>query len=121
MQPGLDDQHRDRSLVVCYRVLMLKHLLFVFLMLFALVTHAGRFLPQNVQIGQINGHHYPDVKIGGETYRLAPGVRIYDTFNRIMVPTSLPQSAKVLYQLDPSGLLIQMWLPTPEEEAGMNR
>ena len=109
MQPGLDDQHRDRSLVVCYRVLMLKHLLFVFLMLFALVTHAGRFLPQNVQIGQINGHHYPDVKIGGETYRLAPGVRIYDTFNRTIVPN---QSG---------GFLIKIWLPTPEEEAGMGR
>ena len=78
-------------------------------------------MPQNAQVGQINGHHYPEVKIGGEIYRLAPGARIYDTFNRIIVPTQLPQSAKVFYQLDPSGLLIQMWLPTPEEEAGMNR
>lgn len=106
---------------MCYRVFMLKHFLFLFLMLFALAADAGRFLPQNVKVGKINGHHYPEVKIGGETYRLAPGVRIYDTFNQIIVPSSLPQSAKVFYQLDPGGLLIQMWLPTPEEEAGMNR
>ena len=100
---------------------MLKHFLFIFLMLFALAAHAGRFLPQNAQVGQINGHHYPEVKIGGEIYRLVPGVRIYDTFNRIIVPTQLPQSAKVFYQLAPGGLVIQMWLPTPEEAAGMNR
>ena len=89
-------------------------------MLFALAVHAGRVLPQNVQVGQINGHNYPEVKIGGETYRLAPGARIYDTFNRTILRTQLPQSAKVFYQLDPSGLLIQLWLPTPEEEARMN-
>ncbi|PJB05172.1 MAG: hypothetical protein CO125_09640 [Hydrogenophilales bacterium CG_4_9_14_3_um_filter_59_35] len=108
-------------MVVCYRAFMLKHFLFLFLILFALAAHAGRFLPQNAQVGQINGHNYPEVKIGGEIYRLAPGARIYDTSNRIIVPTSLPQSAKVFYQLDPGGLLIQMWLPTPEEEAGMGR
>jgi len=100
---------------------MLKHFLFLFLMLFALAAHAGRFLPQNAQVGQINGLNYPEVKIGGEIYRLAPGARIYDTFNRTIVPTSLPQSAKVFYQLDPGGLLIKIWLPTPEEAAGMNR
>ena len=106
---------------MCYRVLMLKPFSFLFLMLFALAADAGRFLPQNVQVGQINGHNYPEVKIGKEIYRLAPGIRIYDTFNRIIVPTQLPQSAKIFYQIDPSGLLIQMWLPTPEEEAGMGR
>ena len=99
---------------------MLKHFLFLFLLLFALAAHAGRFLPQNAKVGKINGHSYPEVKIGGETYRLAPGARIYDTFNRTIVPTQLPQSAKVFYQLDPSGSLIKIWLPTPEETAGMN-
>ena len=89
-------------------------------MLFALAAHAGRFLPQNVQVGQVNGHNYPEVKIGGEVYRLAPGARIYDTFNRSIVPNQLPQSAKVFYQLDPGGFLIKIWLPTPEEAAGMS-
>jgi len=118
MQPGGNYRHR---LVVCYRVFMLKHFLFLFLMLFALAADAGRILPQNVQVGEINGHHYPEVKIGKEIYRLAPGARIYDTFNRTIVPNQLPQSAKVFYQLDPSGALIKIWLPTPDEEAGMNR
>lgn len=90
-------------------------------MLFALAAHAGRLLPQNAQVGQVNGYNYPEVKIGGKTYQFAPGARIYDTFNRIILPTQLPQSAKVFYQLDPVGLLIQIWLPTPEEEARMNR
>jgi len=100
---------------------MLKPFLFLFLMLFALAAHADRFLPQNAQVGRLNGQNYPEVNIGGDIYRLAPGARIYDTFNRFILPTQLPQSAKVFYQLDTGGLLIQMWLPTPEEEAGMNR
>jgi hypothetical protein len=100
---------------------MLKRFLFLFLLLLALAVHAGRFLPQNVQAGQINGLNYPEVKIGGDIYRLASGARIYDTSNRIIVPTQLPQSAKVFYQLDPGGLLIQMWLLTSEEAAGMGR
>jgi hypothetical protein len=99
---------------------MLKNLLFSFLTLFALAGHAGRLLPQNAQVGQIGGHNYPEVTIGGEIYHLAPGARIYDTSNRIVVPTQLPQSAKVFYLLDPGGSLIKVWLPTPEEETGMN-
>ena len=100
---------------------MLKKLFCVALLSFTINAHAGRILPQNVQVGQIRGHVYPEVDIGGKVYRLAPGVRIYDTFNRIIIPTTLPQSGKVLYQLDSSGALIQMWLPTPDEEAGMSR
>ena len=107
--------------VVCYRTFMLKRLLCVFLLLFSMIAHAARILPQNARIGQLGGNAYPEVRIGGEIYRLAPGARIYDTFNRIIIPTSLPQSGKVFYQLDPGGLLIQMWLPTPDEEAGMSR
>lgn len=99
---------------------MLKRFLFIIFLLFPIAAQAGRILPQNVKVGQLNGVSYPEVRIGGEVLRLAPGARIYDTFNRIIIPTTLPQSGKVFYQLDMSGLLIQMWLPTPEEEAGMD-
>ncbi|MGE5026843.1 MAG: hypothetical protein ACM3JK_00050 [Betaproteobacteria bacterium] len=100
---------------------MLKKLFLVFFLLLPLAASAGRILPQNVRVGQINGVAYPEVRIGGTVLRLAPGVRIHDAFNRTIIPTSLPQAGKVFYQLDSGGLLIQMWLPTPEEEAGMGR
>jgi hypothetical protein len=100
---------------------MLKKLFCISLLLFPMAASAGRMLPQNVQVGQLSGVAYPDVRIGGTVMRLAPGARIYDTFNRIMIPASMPQGGKVFYLLDSSGLLIQMWLPTPEEEAGMGR
>ncbi|MDD5329820.1 MAG: hypothetical protein PHX38_07435 [Sulfuricella sp.] len=100
---------------------MLKRFFLVFLLMSSMVAHAGRLLPQNVQVGRLNGFSYPDVRLGGQVFRLAPGVRIYDTFNRIIIPTSLPSSGNVFYQLDPGGMLIQMWLPTAEEEAGMSR
>lgn len=100
---------------------MLKHFLFICLMLFSLAAHAGRFLSPGAQVGMINGHNYPDVTIDGEVYRLGPGARIYDASNRMVLYPLLPQSAKVFYLLDQSGFLLKIWLPTPEEEAGMNR
>jgi hypothetical protein len=100
---------------------MLKHFLFVSLLLFTFAAHAGRILPPDARIGQINGNVYPEVEIDGAVYRFAPGIRVYDTYNRIIMPTQMPQSGKVYYQLDPGGLLLKMWLPTPDEEAGMGR
>ena len=107
--------------VVCYRVFMLKHFLFFCLMLFSLAVHAGRFLPSNAQVGEINDLNYPDVTIDGEIYRLGAGARVYDTSNRMILSTQLPQNIKVFYLLDPGGFLLKIWLPTPDEEAGMNR
>lgn len=90
-------------------------------MLLSLSAQAGRILPPGAQVGEINGLNYPDVKIDGEIYRLGPGARVYDTSNRMIMPTQLPQSAKVFYLLDPAGFLLKIWLPTPDEEAGMGR
>lgn len=89
--------------------------------MFSLGAHAGRFLPPGAHVGEIQGHNYPDVTIDGEIYRMGPGVRIYDTSNRTVLYPSLPQNAKVYYLLDPSGFVLKIWLPTPDEEAGMNR
>lgn len=99
----------------------MKRLILAFALLLVFNAQAGRMLPQNAQVGQLNGVAYPQVRIGSQVFRLAPGVRIYDAFNRIIIPTSLPASGKVYYQVDSSGMLIQMWLPTPEEQAGMSR
>ena len=101
--------------------MMLKRLFILLLLGFSLAAHAGRVLPMNVQVGQLYEVAYPNIRIGGETYRIAPGARIYDSFNRMVIAPSLQYSGKVYYQLDSSGMLFQMWLPTPDEEAAMNR
>jgi hypothetical protein len=92
----------------------------IFLLFFSLVAasaFAGRLLPQDAQRGVVQGHNYPAVQIGGQIYRLAPGARIYDTANRMILPAQLPQQANVFFRLDGNGDLTQLWLSTPEEEA----
>lgn len=77
---------------------------------------ALRTFPPEAQRGEIVAHDYPAVKIDGKAYRLAPGAKIYDWQNMIMVPTALPaRSLQVLYTVDFNGHLSAIWLLTDEE------
>jgi hypothetical protein len=82
---------------------------------------AGRIFPQNLKFGEMKGVAYPAVQIGDTVYHSAPGLRIYDRSNRMILPVALPQSAVVLFQLDIQGNLSQLWLLTPEEEASVRQ
>ena len=64
---------------------------------------------------------YPYVRIDDRTYRLAPGGRIYDTFNRIVLPNAAPKTGKVLFKLDQQGNVIKLWILTPEEIARLSQ
>jgi hypothetical protein len=91
----------------------------IFLLIFSLLAgpvFAGRLLPQDAQKGELRGHSYPQVQIDGQVYRMAPGVRLYDTSNRTILPAQLPQQSNVYYRLDRNGDLTQLWLATPEEQ-----
>jgi hypothetical protein len=74
-------------------------------------------LPENARYGELKGVQYPEAKIGKLVLRLAPGARIYNTQNLVIMPATLPQKANVLYRLDTSGDIIELWLLTPEEAA----
>ncbi len=78
---------------------------------------AGRTLPQNAVLGELTATSYPYVTIGDKQFHLAPGTRIFDQNNRIILPVSMPTRATVLYKLDANGDLINMWLLTPDELA----
>ena len=97
----------------------LTNYLFLLLAMFLFIApaHAQRNFPSNVKPVELNGIEYPNVRIDGRTYRLAPGARIYDTFNRMVLPNMAPKSGMVLFKLDPQGLLIKLWILTPEEIA----
>ncbi|MGH8743544.1 MAG: hypothetical protein ACREUY_04620, partial [Burkholderiales bacterium] len=84
-------------------------------------AHAGRILPPNGVKDELQDSKYPYVLIGGSRFHLAPGSRIFDQNNRIILPNYLPLSATVLYQLDGNGDLINMWLLTPEEAASSKK
>ncbi|MBI5750549.1 MAG: hypothetical protein HZA59_00190 [Hydrogenophilales bacterium] len=102
----------------------LTNTLFALLPVFFLLiapAHAERNFPPNVKPAELRGVEYPYVRIDDRTFRLAPGGRIYDTFNRIVLPNAAPKSGKVLFKLDPQGLVIKLWILTPEEIARLSQ
>jgi hypothetical protein len=79
---------------------------------------AGRNFPEQAKRGDMTAYEYPAMKIDDNIYRLAPGSRIFNHQNRIIMPASLQvQTAPVMYMLDMSGALSRVWLLTGEEAA----
>lgn len=76
---------------------------------------AYRVLPDNAVVGNLEGVAGTSIKISGQIYRLAPGSRIRDRNNRILVPTSAPQSGKVAFNFDHLGQVLGVWLLTEQE------
>ncbi|MGH8751326.1 MAG: hypothetical protein ACREUV_06445 [Burkholderiales bacterium] len=84
-------------------------------------AHAGRILPPDGVAGELKDSRYPYVIVSGKQFHLAPGARIFDQNNRIILPGYLPNGADVVYKLDGSGDLINMWLLTPQEIETLNK
>ena len=79
---------------------------------------AQRPFPEQAKRGEMKAYEYPAMKIGDNVYRLAPGSRIFNQQNLIIMPASLQvQTAPVMYLLDMSGVLSSLWLLTGEEAA----
>jgi hypothetical protein len=78
---------------------------------------AGRILPPEARRGVLQDSAYPMLKISGTAYRLAPGAKIFDQFNRIAMPNSVPVPSNVVYTIDTNGDLAKVWLLTPEEQS----
>ena len=79
---------------------------------------AERTFPEHAKRGDLQAYKYPSMKIGGHVYKLAPGSRIFNQKNLIIMPASLQvQTAPVMYLLDISGDLSRIWLLTDDEAA----
>ena len=96
-------------------------LLWLAVSIFAGPVYAQRNFPSGVKPAELRGIQYPYVRINDRTFRLAPGARIYDASNRIVVPVSAPQTGKVLFKLDTQGNLLKLWILTPEEVARLSQ
>ncbi len=79
------------------------------------IAQGIRVLPGNVVVGELQGVEYPHVKISDKVYRLAPGSRIRDRHNRIVVPVSAPQSGRVVFNFDSLGQVLGLWILTDIE------
>lgn len=77
-----------------------------------------RFLPAEGQYGELSGQlglPLPLVQIDEKVLRLAPGGRIYDQSNRMIVHGSLPDAAPVLFVQDLHGDIARLYLLLPGE------
>lgn len=60
----------------------------------------------------------PNVELNGKAARLAPGARIRGENNLVLMSATLTgQRLVVNYTVDPGGLLMDVWILTPEERA----
>jgi len=77
-----------------------------------------RFLPSEGRLGELSGQQqqpYPLLRIDNKVVRLAPGGRIYDQHNRIIVHGALPDSASVLFVPDMHGDIARLFILLPAE------
>lgn len=58
----------------------------------------------------------PDITLDGKPERLSPGARIRDTQNLQVLSGALAgQTVPIVYRRDPSGLVHEVWILTPDE------
>ena len=82
-----------------------------------------RLMPANAKHGALTGepHPYPLVEINRKVLRMAPGGVIVDQSNRFILHGALPQSANVLYILDPRGEVSRIIILTDEEQTRLEQ
>ena len=78
-------------------------------------------LPGDARYGELKAFQHPQARIGDKVLRLAPGAKLYNTQNLIIMPVGMPQQASVLYRQDTSGDIIELWLLTPAEAAAAKK
>lgn len=77
-----------------------------------------RKFPQDALRGEITFYQPPDIKVNGEPARLAPGARIRGTNNMLAMSGALVgATATVNYTVEPGGLVLNVWILTPQEQA----
>jgi hypothetical protein len=97
----------------------------VFLSALALFAFAGpaaaqmqRNFPANALRGELVILQPPDARLNGQAARLAPGARIHGPDNLLQMSGALVgQRLVVNYTREISGLLLDVWILTPAEQA----
>ena len=116
----------ERLITLCYLESMRKWVWIAALaVLFAATSHAqmSRQLPANGKLGDLTGPQpFPLVQIDSKVMRLAPGARIYNEDNRIIVHSYLPQQARVYFVQDAmNGDILRIYLLRPSELESLQR
>lgn len=88
----------------------------------ALALPAAAQAPRNFLVKTMRGSVVfgapPEVTLNGKPARLAPGARIRDENNLVVLPATLAgRKAVVNYTVELEGMLLDVWLLTPAEAA----
>ena len=80
-------------------------------------TQLARQFPPGAKLAEMVGQNqpFPLLELDDKVYRLAPGSRIIDEHNRVIVHSSLPKQAHVLYVLDANGDVSRVVILRPDE------
>ena len=83
-----------------------------------LAAQTARPFPASALRGALQVTQAPELQLNGQPARLSPGARIRGTDNLLQLSASLTgQSLLVHYTQDPSGLVHEVWILTPDEAA----
>ncbi len=83
---------------------------------------AARRIPDGVQLGVLKLHVFPGAWLDGQAVTLAPGFRLLDGMNRIVVPASvLGRSHSVAYRKGPVGQVLTAWIISTTERDEIRR
>jgi hypothetical protein len=95
---------------------MTRSLAAVLILCLAALAHAQlRTLPADARLGKIRHVQEMVVQIDGKQARLAPGAKVRDTHNRILVPVAIPAGSLIKYTLNAQGEVSAVWILTPQE------
>ena len=100
---------------------MLRRLLFLAaacLLALPAAAQVQRNFPQNALRGALVFGQAPEITLNGQPARLAPGTRIRDMNNMVIVPSGLLDARFLVhYTIDLYGLVKDVWILTPQEAA----
>ena len=86
---------------------------------FATSVHAQlpRQFPPEAKLAELVGQTqpYPLLALDDKVLRLAPGGRVFDEHNRVVLHSYLPKHAHVLYVLDMNGQVSRVYILRPDE------
>ena len=90
---------------------------FAVLLCFPLLAHAQlRSIPGDAVRATMKPPFQNMAEVGKYTFRLAPGVQIRSTDNRILLPIMIDVELPVRYLLDNNGDLSRVWILSQDEE-----
>jgi hypothetical protein len=102
--------------------------LLLLILCFACLWTAGataqvvRALPDKAERGTLGENQpFPQVRIGSEMLRLAPGATIYDRQNRSIVQAQLMPDTDILYTKDQNGDVLRIYILTEQEKVRLDQ